>query len=130
MQDEITEQTCSFAARVGEVTVSEIRRALEKLIPIITESKNKISDEYTTDGSTLEHGKQTLKQLQKQNDGLSSIELKDPELRRPHRAMKKDNVDFAVVKDGKGKYTLFFKSKDADTLTHAFDRYTKQIVKR
>ena len=44
--------------------------------------------------------------------------------------MKRDNIDFAAVKDGKGKYTLFFKARDADVMTHAFKRYTAKVVKR
>jgi hypothetical protein len=40
--------------------------------------------------------------------------------------MKQNGVDFAPVKDGKGKYTLFFKGRDADALTHAFTQYTKK----
>jgi len=69
-----------------------------------------------------------LKELQKQNDGLSSIELKDPNLRQLYSAMKKDNIDFSAVKDGKGKYTLFFKGKDAEVMTHAFKQYTHKVV--
>jgi len=54
------------------------------------------------------------------------VELKHPDLRLLHRTMKKHNVDFAAVKDGKGKYTLFFKGKDADSVTHAFKQYTQK----
>jgi predicted DCC family thiol-disulfide oxidoreductase YuxK len=72
----------------------------------------------------------TLKQLSKQGDGLSAVELKDLNLRLLHRAMKRHNVDFAAVKDGKGKHTLFFKGKDADSITHAFKRYTQKLVKQ
>lgn len=72
----------------------------------------------------------TLKQLSKQGDGLSTVELQSPNLHLLHHTMKKHNVDFAAVKDGKGKYTLFFKGKDADSITHAFQQYTQKLVKR
>jgi len=72
----------------------------------------------------------TLKQLSKHHDGLSTIELTDPNLRLLAREMKKHNIDFAAVKDGKGKYTLFFKGKDVDSVTHALKRYTQQFVRR
>lgn len=94
-------------------------------------STQNIKKAFTGEKSTEpKHGKQTLKQLSKQGDGLSTVELKDPNLRLLYRHMKKHNVDFAAVKDGKGKYTLFFKGKDADSVTHAFKQYTQKLVKQ
>lgn len=133
MQDEINEKAINLAVRVGKLTAAELKKALEKLITELEKGMNQaVTPEKTKapQEPKLKRGKQTLKQLQKHNDGLSTIELKDPELRRLYRAMKKDNIDFAAVKDGKGKYTLFFKGKDADTMTHAFKRYTEKVVKR
>ena len=60
---------------------------------------------------------------------ISTVELKDPNLRELHKAMKKDGVDFAAVKDGNGQYTIFFKAKDVDTMTHALKNYTQKLVK-
>jgi hypothetical protein len=65
-----------------------------------------------------------------QNEGLSSIELKNPDLRLLNSYMKKHGVEFAAVKDGKDKYTLFFKGKDVDCVKHAFDQYAKKLLKR
>jgi 5-bromo-4-chloroindolyl phosphate hydrolysis protein len=44
--------------------------------------------------------------------------------------MKKADIDFSCVKDGKGKYTLFFKGKNAEEMTSAFKRYTEKTVAR
>ena len=130
MQDEINEKTVNLAVRISKIAAAEIKKALEKLIAQLEQGKTKTPDVPKDPAEPeLNKGKQTLRQLQKHNEGLSSIELKDPELRRLHRAMKKDNIDFAVVKDGKGKYTMFFKGKNADEMTHAFKRYTEKIVK-
>lgn len=133
LNEEINEKSLNLAVRVGKITADEIKKALEKLIAELekgmTQAKTPgISKDPKT--PELKHGKQTLKQLQKHNDGLSTMELKDPNLRQLYRAMKKDGIDFAPVKDGKGKYTLFFKGKDADSMTHAFKRYTQKIVTR
>jgi len=46
-----------------------------------------------------------------------------------NKIMKKHGVDFAAVKDGKGKYTLFFKGKDKDAITHALKDYAKKLIK-
>ena len=131
MNDEINEKTINLAVRIGKLTADEIKKALEKVLADLAAKKESPAKtpEKPKDPE-LKHGKQTLKQLQKHNDGLSSIELKDPELRRLYRHMKKNNIDFAAVRDGKGKYTLFFKGKDADVMTHAFKRYTEKVVSR
>jgi hypothetical protein len=81
-------------------------------------------------GDGIKHGKQTMEQLAKHNAGLSSVELKDPNLRLLYKTMKQNGVDFAPVRDGKGKYTLFFKGRDADALTRAFTQYTKKVTER
>jgi len=134
MQDEINEKSINLAVRVGQLAAGELRKAIDKLIADLESGKystENISKTFTGDKTPeLKHGKQTLKQLSKHNDGLSTVELKHPDLRLLHRTMKKHNIDFAAVKDGKGKYTLFFKGKDADSVTHAFKQYTQKLVKQ
>jgi hypothetical protein len=71
-----------------------------------------------------------MEQLARHNAGLSSIELKDPNLRLLYQTMRKNGVDFAPLRDGRGRYTLFFKGRDADALTHAFSQYTKKLTER
>jgi len=115
-----------MAVQVGKLTVSGLRKAVGKLLELLKREKTSSSD--VASEPELKCGKQTLKQLQKHNDGLATVELINPNLRFLHRSMKMDGVDFAAVKDGRGKYTLFFKGKDVDTLTHAFDHYTKKLI--
>lgn len=133
MQDEISEKSLNLAARIGKLTADEIKKAVEKLLSDLKQdkysTKTKTAQKHKTNPE-LKHGKQTLKQLSKHNDGLSTMELTDPNLRFLYREMKRHNVDFAAVKDGKGKYTLFFKGKDADSITHAFNRYMAKTVAR
>lgn len=131
LNEEINDKAMSLAAHVGEVTLNELRNAVEKLLAELQSGGNKSTSVAKANKTTeLKHGKQTLRQLSKHHDGLSTVELTDPNLRELNRVMKKHNVDFAAVKDGKGKYTLFFKGKDADAITHAFKQYTQKVVKR
>ena len=128
MNDEINEKSINLAVQVAQVSGEEIKKALEKLIPQLEQGIKDMAKSVTD--PELKHGKMTLKQLSKQKDGLSTMELTDPNLRILHHEMKKHNMDFAAVKDGKGKYTLFFKGKDADSMTHAFKQYTQKVVNR
>lgn len=136
MQDEITEKAVNLAVRVGKLSYETGKKAIEKLIAELekngqsakTAQKTKTTQKANKKPE-FKQGKQTLNQLRRQNDGLSSMELKNPNLRLLNRIMKKHNIDFAPVKDGKGKYILFFKGKDADVLTHAFKKYTQMTIK-
>jgi hypothetical protein len=126
MQDAINNESFSLAARVGKVTADELKRAVDKLLAELKGSQQK----HRAKTGGLKHGRQTMKSLAKHNAGLSSMELKDPNLRLLNSAMRQNGVDFSLAKDGKGKYTLFFKGRDADALTHAFSQYTQKITEQ
>lgn len=121
MHEEVNREALQLGAKVGRLTAEEIKKALEKLLAELKEQGKH---------PAAIHGKQTLKELSAQNTGLSSMELKDPNLRQLNREMKKCGIDFAPVKTGKGEYLLFFKGRDADAMTHAFNQYTKKLVKQ
>jgi len=135
MQEEIVDKSVDIAVRVTNLTLSQILKGLDAIIKGLEKKSNEnahntIKDTQTPKEPELKHGKQTLKQLHKHNEGLSTIDINKPNLRELHRAMKKADIDFSCVKDGKGKYTLFFKGKNADEMTHAFKRYTEKMVER
>ena len=130
INEDLTQRECNLAVRIGSLAANEIKKALEKLIADLEAGKGAKSPGLSRQKDPeLKKGKQTLKQLHQHNEGLSSVELKDPNLRKLYREMKKDDIDFACVKDGKGKYTLFFKGKNADEMTHALKSYTQKMVK-
>jgi len=126
INEEITQKEFNLASRVGSMAYQEIKKAIDKLLADLTQRKGNPTPSKAPE---VKSGKMTLKELQKQGDGLSTVELKDPHLRTLNKTLKKNGVDFSAVKDGKGKYTLFFKGKDADTVTRAFKQYTQKLVK-
>ena len=144
MQDEINEKSINLAVRIGKITADELRKTFDKIIADLEEKRanpEKVPEQPKESKDPkqqkepknpkepkLKHGKQTLKQLHKHNDGLSSIELKDPNLRQLLRETKKNDIDFSVMKDGKGKYTLFFKGRNTEEMTNAFKRYANKTV--
>ena len=76
LNDEINEKTINLVARVGKLTADELRKVLEKIIADLTKDNNSVP--AADKKPELKHGKQTLKQLSKHNDGLSTVELTDP----------------------------------------------------
>ena len=78
-------------------------------------------------------GKQTVKQLIGQNQGVSNIEITDPSIKEFEKIARKYGVDYAVKKDRSSsppKYLIFFKGRDADALTAAFTEYTGKKVRK
>jgi hypothetical protein len=127
INEELTEKDINLAIRIGKISYDVIKKAVEKLIAALEEQlKTPTVVDKTPE---LKHGKQTLNQLKKHHEGLTPLELTDPNLRLLNSEMKKAKIDFSVSKDGKGKYLLHFKGKDADEMTHALKKYTQKLVK-
>ena len=81
----------------------------------------------------IPHGKQTVKQLIGQNQGVSNVELTDPSIRAFERIARKYGVDYAVKRDRANdppRFLIFFKSRDADALTSAFNEYAGKKVRK
>ena len=127
LNDEINEKSINLAIRVGKLTAASIKKALEMLIKQLEQGANEITKPKEPE---LKQGKQTYNQLKRHHDGLTPLELSSPHLRLLNSEMKRAKIDFAVVKDGKGKYTLFFKGKDEGEMTRAFNKYTQKVISR
>lgn len=77
------------------------------------------------------HGKQTVKQLVGQNQGVTSIEIHDKSIREFEKIAKKYGVDFAITKvKGQHKFMVFFKARDTDVLTAAFTEFSNKQLNR
>ena len=78
------------------------------------------------------HGKQTLKQLAKQNAGVSNIEITDSNIKAFESTAKKYNIDFSLkkVKGEQTRYLVFFKGRDADVMTAAFQEFSAKKLNR
>ena len=120
MQDEINEKVIGIIAQAGKLTADVVQQAIQKALAEMEKTGQQLNKT-----PTVKHGEQTMKQLAAQNAGLSSVELTDPQLQLLKRELKKSGVDFSAVKAGKGKYVLFFKGRDADAITHAFNQYSQ-----
>lgn len=78
-------------------------------------------------------GKQSVKELIGQNQGVSNIEIADPSIRQFERIARKYGVDYAIKRDRAHeppRFLVFFKSRDADALNSAFREYTGKKVKK
>ena len=116
MQDEINEKSVVLAIRTGKLTAKVLQQAIKLLLK---KGKGQLTK--------TPHGKQTLRQLMKQNTGVSNIEITDGNIKAFESTAKKYGIDFALKKDASEvppRYLVFFKGRDADVLTAAFKEFS------
>ena len=80
---------------MGKISAGELRKALEKLLAELKKKQKEVTKtikaknaEKVKKTPEIKRGRKTLKQLSQQNDGLSTVELKDPDLRLLNQTMK------------------------------------------
>lgn len=124
MQEEVEQKTVALVISASKLTGRELKKAIVKLLAHMKDKKNH---------PNIPQGKQTVKQLAGQGQGMTSIEITDQNIKDFERVAKKYGVDFAVMKDKHEippKYVVYFKGKDADAITNAFKEYTANMVKK
>ena len=131
MQEEVENRTLTLVVSGTKLTGRLFKAAIAKYMAYRKEKK--LQKQRSRDAPVIPHGKQTVKQLIGQNQGVSNIEITDPSIREFEKIARKYGVDYAVKKDRSSsppKYLIFFKGRDADALTAAFTEYTSKKVKK
>ena len=131
MQEEVENRTLTLVVSGTKFTGRLFKAAISKYMAHRREKK--LEKQRSRDSPVTPKGKQTVKQLIGQNQGVSNIEINDPSIRDFERIARKYGVDYAVKKDrstSPPKYLIFFKGRDADALTAAFSEYTQKKVKK
>lgn len=100
MQDEVNEKTIALYIKTGKLTAQTLQKAMKA---ILSKGKKQLSKPP--------QGKQSLKQLMKQNAGVSNIEITEGNIKAFESTAKKYGIDFAL-------------KKDADVLTAAFKEFS------
>lgn len=116
MQDEVNEKVVALSIKGSKLTAEMLQKAMKALL---AKGKQQIGKPP--------HGKQTLRQLMKQNTGVSNIEITDSNIKAFESTAKKYGIDYALKKDTTEqppRYLVFFKGRDADVLTAAFKEFS------
>ena len=123
MQEEVTGKTVALIVDGAKMSEQVFEKAVKKFLEEIQKSKQ----------PKIYRGKQTLKQLAGQNAGLANIEISDKNIKAFTHVAKKYHVDFALKKDTTAeqpRYLVFFKSRDADAITAAFQEFASRRMGR
>ena len=116
MQDEINEKTIALYIKTGKLTAQTLQKAMKSLP---AQGKKQLAKPP--------QGRQSLKQLMKQNTGVSNIEITKDNIKAFESTAKKYGIDFALKKDtteSPTRYLVFFKGRDTDVLAAAFKEFS------
>lgn len=124
MQEEVENRTVNLAISTTKLTARGILRlALRGLSYIKRKSRESAAKKPI--------GKQTIQQLIGQNQGVTNIDISKTDLKGFEKYARKYGVDYAITKDKSvlpPKYLVFFKARDADAMTAAFNAYSAEIL--
>jgi len=112
-QDQINEKNCCLIIRGGTLTSRSLARAMQAFLHAPKPS--------------AKHGKQSIRQLAKSGAKLENIPVGSENIKDFERVAKKYGINFAVRKDvseDPPRHLVFFKSRDADSMTAAFREFS------
>ena len=124
MQEEVEQKTLALVINAGKLTGRQLLKGIMKFLAYQKNKKNH---------PNIPQGKQSVKDLAKQGQGMSSLDMNDADVKKFDRTMQKYGVDYSIMTDAKTNpptHTIFFKAKDADAITKAFTEFTAQATKK
>lgn len=123
MQEEVENRTVTLSINAAKMTGRVFKDAIRKYLAY---RKNKSQKDVKPTG------KQTVKQLIGQNQGVTNVEIEDKSIKDFERIARKYGVDYAIKKDKTSdvpKYLVFFKARDGDALNAAMTEYAQKKLK-
>ena len=124
MQEDVEQKTLMLIVNGSKFTGRLLKAAITKYMAYRKEVK--LEKQRKREMPVAHRGKQTVKQLTQQKSRGLNIDIQDKEIRQFERIARKYGVDYAVKKDrstSPPKYMIFFKGRDADAITAAFQDY-------
>lgn len=126
MQEEIENRTVNLAISTTKLTARGIIRLAAKGLAYIKRKSREAALK-----NEKPNGRQTIQQLIGQNQGVTNIDISQTDLKGFEKYARKYGVDYAITKDKSvfpPKYLVFFKARDADAMTAAFNAYSAEVL--
>ena len=126
MQEEIENRTVNLAVSTTKLTARGIIRLAAKGLAYIKRKSREAALK-----NEKPDGRQTIQQLIGQNQGVTNIDISQTDLKGFEKYARKYGVDYAITKDKSvfpPKYLVFFKARDADAMTAAFNAYSAEVL--
>ena len=126
MQEEIENRTVNLAISTTKLTARGIIRLAAKGLAYIKRKSREAALK-----NEKPDGRQTIQQLIGQNQGVTNSDISQTDLKGFEKYARKYGVDYAITKDKSvfpPKYLVFFKARDADAMTAAFNAYSAEVL--
>lgn len=120
LQEQVNDKAVALSVKSAKITGRLLAKAMQAFLKKVR------------DGPKAKHGEQTLKSLTRQGASLTNIEITGDNIGGFRKTARKYNVDFSLKRDNSEtppRWIVFFKAKDADALTAAFNEYSKVQMK-
>ena len=129
MQEEVEGRTVNLAISTTKLTA----RSVVSAVRVYLNHRKAAATRKGLNSEKGPTGKQTVKDLIGQGQGVTNIDIAQTDLRGFERVARKYGIDYAIRKDPSvdpPKYLVFFKAKDADGMTAAFKEYSAEVLKK
>ena len=120
MQEEVEQRTLTLVINGTKFSGRVLKNAVSKFVAFCRNQKAKKVNVHPK-------GKQSVKQLTRQGQGVNTMEIDDENLRQFERIARKYGVDYAVRKDVTAetpRFLVFFKGRDADAIMAALKEFS------
>ena len=119
MQEEVEQRALTLVINGTKFSGRVLKNAVSKFVAFCRNQKAKKVNVHPK-------GKQSVKQLTRQGQGVNTMEIDDENLRQFERIARKYGVDYAVRRDISAdapRFLVFFKGRDADAISAAFKEF-------
>ena len=126
MQEDIENRTVNLAV----VTTKLTARTVIAAVLVYLRHRDKAQARKL---NTVPEGKQSVKDLPRQKQGVNSIDISSTDLKGVESIARKYGIDYAIRKDRSvdpPKYLVFFKGKEADVMNAAFNEYSAKVMRQ
>ncbi len=146
MQEEVNQKTISLCVTGTKMTANLLKAAMKKYLEMEGKHQQKVKAKKqerkqekkhesarSSKSASAKRGKQTLKQLMDQGGKLTNIEITDNNIKSFDKVARKYSIDYSLKKDKSTeppRYMVFFKAKDVDVMTKAFQEYAGVSLKK
>ena len=120
MQEEVESRTLTLAVNGTKFTGRVLKAAVARFMAY--QKNRRAAKAYVHP-----KGKQSVKQLTRQGQGVNTMEIDDENLRQFERIARKYGVDYAVRRDTSAdtpRFLVFFKGRDADAIMAALKEFS------
>ena len=124
MQEEVESRTVNLAISTSKLTARTIVSAVRGYL----NHRRNVSLKKGRTADKEPSGKQTVKELLGQGQGVTNLDIAQTDLKGFERVARKYGIEDASVDPP--KYLVFFKAKDADAMEAAFKEYSQKALKK